>query len=125
MGWRPDIDLLVEGLPGVEWVEVIAEAVSPRAIPESLRVLLRRGVTVVPHGVGLGLGGAHRRGSSTPSAASSKPPRPPRRRFLPTVPTARRRSATTPGTGSPRTRPGCCPPSAPVRPRRRASSPTG
>nr|MDT0656637.1 DUF692 domain-containing protein [Micromonospora sp. DSM 115978] len=58
IGWRPEIDLTVERLPGVDFVEVIAENVRPRRLPESLRLLRGRGVTVVPHGVGLGLGGA-------------------------------------------------------------------
>nr|WP_192772072.1 DUF692 domain-containing protein [Plantactinospora soyae] len=58
IGWRPEIDLTVERLPGVDFVEVIAERLRPPRIPESLRLLRARGVTVIPHGVGLGLGGA-------------------------------------------------------------------
>jgi uncharacterized protein (UPF0276 family) len=58
IGWRTEIDLTVERLPGVDFVEVIAENVNPSRIPESLRVLLSRGVPVIPHGVGLGIGGA-------------------------------------------------------------------
>ncbi|MEN3536960.1 DUF692 domain-containing protein [Microbispora sp. ZYX-F-249] len=60
IGWRPEIDLTVERLPGVGFVEVIAENVDPARIPESLTVLRVAGVPVVPHGVGLGVGGAHR-----------------------------------------------------------------
>lgn len=60
MGWRPDIDLLVERMPGLDWVEVVAESVCPTHLPASLQLLRERGVTVVPHGVGLGLGGAGR-----------------------------------------------------------------
>ncbi|MFF2652196.1 DUF692 domain-containing protein [Streptomyces sp. NPDC058045] len=45
-------------MPGVDWVEVVAENICPGHLPESLRRLRARGVTVVPHGVGLGLGGA-------------------------------------------------------------------
>ncbi|MFC4058387.1 DUF692 family multinuclear iron-containing protein [Planomonospora corallina] len=58
IGWRPEIDLTVERLPGVDFVEVVAENVRPDRLPESLRVLRARGVPVIPHGVGLGLGGA-------------------------------------------------------------------
>ncbi|WP_311922612.1 DUF692 domain-containing protein [Microbispora sp. H10836] len=60
IGWRPEIDLTVERLPGVGFVEVIAENVDPARPPESLTVLRAAGVPVVPHGVGLGVGGAHR-----------------------------------------------------------------
>ncbi|MEU7896690.1 DUF692 domain-containing protein [Nonomuraea sp. NPDC049152] len=58
IGWRPEIDLTVERLPDVDFVEVVAENIRPVALPESLRVLRDRGVPVVPHGVGLGLGDA-------------------------------------------------------------------
>lgn len=58
IGWRPEIDLTVERLPGVDFVEVIAENIRPDRLPESLRVLRARGVPVIPHGVGLGVGGA-------------------------------------------------------------------
>jgi hypothetical protein len=60
IGWRPEIDLTVERLPGVEFVEVIAEGVRPTRVPESLRELRARGIPVVPHGVSLSLGGAER-----------------------------------------------------------------
>ncbi|AXI81754.1 DUF692 domain-containing protein [Peterkaempfera bronchialis] len=60
IGWRPEIDLTVEGLPGVDFVEAIAEGIDPGRLPESLRVLRARGTSVVPHGVSLGLGGAER-----------------------------------------------------------------
>lgn len=60
IGWRPEIADAVERMPGVDWVEVVAENVCPGHLPESLRRLRERGVTVVPHGVSLGLGGADR-----------------------------------------------------------------
>ncbi|GLP63625.1 UPF0276 protein [Streptomyces sp. TUS-ST3] len=60
IGWRPEIADAVEGMPGIDWVEVVAENVCPGHLPESLRRLRERGVTVVPHGVSLGLGGADR-----------------------------------------------------------------
>lgn len=58
IGWRPEIDTVVERLPGVDWVEVVAENLCADHLPESLAILRQRGVTVVPHGVSLGLGGA-------------------------------------------------------------------
>jgi uncharacterized protein (UPF0276 family) len=60
IGWRPEIADVVEGLPGIDWVEVVAENVCPGHLPASLLRLRERGVTVVPHGVSLGLGGAER-----------------------------------------------------------------
>ncbi|GAA3142745.1 DUF692 domain-containing protein [Streptomyces rameus] len=60
IGWRPEIADAVEGMPGIDWVEVVAENVCPGHLPESLLRLRERGVTVVPHGVSLGLGGADR-----------------------------------------------------------------
>ncbi|WP_055713433.1 DUF692 domain-containing protein [Streptomyces torulosus] len=64
IGWRPEIEDAVERMAGsaggVDWVEVVAENVCPGHIPESLLRLRERGVTVVPHGVSLGLGGADR-----------------------------------------------------------------
>ncbi|GAA4867868.1 hypothetical protein GCM10023235_53080 [Kitasatospora terrestris] len=58
LGWRAEIDTVVERLNGVDWVEVVAENVCAGHLPESLGLLRERGVTVVPHGVSLGLGGA-------------------------------------------------------------------
>jgi uncharacterized protein (UPF0276 family) len=58
IGWRPEIDLTVERLPDVDFVEVLAENIRPAALPESLTVLRARGVPVVVHAVSLSLGGA-------------------------------------------------------------------
>ncbi|MFF8845238.1 DUF692 domain-containing protein [Streptomyces sp. NPDC015127] len=60
IGWRPEIAETVERLPGVDWVEVVAENVCPGHLPESLTRLRERGTRIVPHGVSLGLGGADR-----------------------------------------------------------------
>lgn len=60
IGWRPEIAEAVERMPGIDWVEVVAENVCPGHLPQSLIRLRERGVTVVPHGVSLGLGGADR-----------------------------------------------------------------
>lgn len=60
IGWRPEIATAVEELPGIDWVEVVAENLCPDHLPDSLLRLRERGVTVVPHGVSLGIGGAER-----------------------------------------------------------------
>ncbi|MFI6704709.1 DUF692 domain-containing protein [Streptomyces sp. NPDC050509] len=60
IGWRPEIADTVEALSGVDWVEAVAENLCAGHLPESLVRLRERGVTVVPHGVSLGLGGADR-----------------------------------------------------------------
>lgn len=60
IGWRPEIDLTIERLPGVDFVEVLAEQLPARGLPESLRLLRQRGTTIVAHAVSLSLGGAQR-----------------------------------------------------------------
>ncbi|MET7642117.1 DUF692 domain-containing protein [Streptomyces sp. NPDC005426] len=60
IGWRPEIAEAVEALPGIDWVEAVAENLCADHLPASLVRLRERGVTVVPHGVSLGLGGADR-----------------------------------------------------------------
>ncbi|WP_261993920.1 DUF692 domain-containing protein, partial [Streptomyces sp. t39] len=60
IGWRPEIADTVERLPGLDWVEVVAENVCPGHLPDSLVRLRERGVRIVPHGVSLGIGGADR-----------------------------------------------------------------
>lgn len=60
IGWRPEIAGEIAALPGVDWVEVVAENVCPDHLPEALRELRARGTAVIPHGVSLGLGGADR-----------------------------------------------------------------
>ncbi|MFF8267636.1 DUF692 family multinuclear iron-containing protein [Streptomyces sp. NPDC016562] len=60
IGWRPEIADAVERLPGLDWVEVVAENICPGHLPEALLRLRERGTRVVPHGVSLGIGGADR-----------------------------------------------------------------
>ncbi|MEE1737656.1 DUF692 domain-containing protein [Streptomyces sp. BE147] len=60
IGWRPEIADAVEALPGIDWVEAVAENLCADHLPDSLVRLRARGITVVPHGVSLGLGGADR-----------------------------------------------------------------
>ncbi|QDQ16630.1 DUF692 domain-containing protein [Streptomyces spectabilis] len=72
IGWRPEIADAVERMPGVDWVEVVAENVCPGHLPASLTRLRERGVTVVPHGVSLGLGGADRPDESRLAALAER-----------------------------------------------------
>ncbi|MGN9808523.1 DUF692 domain-containing protein [Micromonospora sp. BQ11] len=59
IGWRPEIAGFVADLPGLRFVEVVAESVpADGPLPDGLAALRERDVTVVPHGVRLSLGGA-------------------------------------------------------------------
>lgn len=63
VAWRPPLaDWLLERAQDaphpLRFSEVVAENVSPAALPADLTALVDRGVAVVPHGVGLGLAGA-------------------------------------------------------------------
>lgn len=58
IGWRPEIAGVVAGLPGLGFVEVIAESLTPQGLPWTLAELRDREVAIVPHGVKLSLGGA-------------------------------------------------------------------
>ncbi|UBU12357.1 DUF692 domain-containing protein [Nonomuraea gerenzanensis] len=58
IGWRSELDLTIERMAGVGFLEVVAENIRPAHLPESLRVLRARGLPVIPHGVSLGVGGA-------------------------------------------------------------------
>ncbi|MGK5741725.1 DUF692 domain-containing protein [Micromonospora sp. URMC 103] len=59
IGWRPEIAGFVAELPGLRFVEVVAESLTPAGpLPTGLAELRERAVTVVPHGVRLSLGGA-------------------------------------------------------------------
>ncbi len=55
IGWRPELDLSIPRLPGVDWVEVVAENLHVGQLPEALTGL---GLPVLPHAVSLSLGGA-------------------------------------------------------------------
>jgi uncharacterized protein (UPF0276 family) len=58
IGWREEIDLTVERLPGVDFVEVVAENLRPGELPESIALLMDRDIPVLPHAVSLSVGGA-------------------------------------------------------------------
>jgi uncharacterized protein (UPF0276 family) len=58
IGWRPEIALLVEEQQ-CGFVEIVAENFwNEKELPDALGGLVERGVTVIPHGVSLSLGGA-------------------------------------------------------------------
>jgi uncharacterized protein (UPF0276 family) len=58
IGWRRSLERVIDALPGVDFVEVVAEDVDPGDLPAGLVRLRDAGMPVVPHGVGLSLGGA-------------------------------------------------------------------
>jgi uncharacterized protein (UPF0276 family) len=58
IGWREEIDLSIARLPGVDWVEVVAENLHTEHLPRTLLALRERGIPVLPHGVSLSLGSA-------------------------------------------------------------------
>jgi uncharacterized protein (UPF0276 family) len=58
LGWRPELAHMIARNSSVNFVEVVAENISPDAIPLPLAQLRERGVTIIPHGVELSLGGA-------------------------------------------------------------------
>ncbi|HKN56202.1 MAG TPA: DUF692 domain-containing protein [Amycolatopsis sp.] len=57
IGWRDELDLSIARLPGVDWVEVVAENLHAEHLPETLETLRQR-MPVLPHAVSLSLGGA-------------------------------------------------------------------
>ena len=59
IGWRPALAPLVLRRPDLGFVEIVAEAhPARRPLPLALVEANRRGLPVIPHGVGLSLGGA-------------------------------------------------------------------
>lgn len=72
IGWRPEIAAEIAELPGVDWVEVVAENLCPGHLPYALQELRERGTTVIPHGVSLGLGGADRPDAGRLSALAER-----------------------------------------------------
>lgn len=58
VGWRPELALAIDRRPGLGFVELIAEDFFDGPVHPAVAALRRRGVRVVPHGIGLSLGGA-------------------------------------------------------------------
>jgi uncharacterized protein len=58
LGWRPELALSIARRRDLGFVEIIAENFASGEIPRPVSQLRERGVRVIPHGVGLSLGGA-------------------------------------------------------------------
>jgi uncharacterized protein (UPF0276 family) len=59
LGWRPQLEAFADRAR-LGFAEVVAESVDPRRLPPGLDRVRRGGLAVVPHGVGLSLGGTER-----------------------------------------------------------------
>ena len=59
-GWRPQIDGALARAEGLGFIEVIAESIGASGLPDGVAAARARGLQVVPHGIGLSLGGAER-----------------------------------------------------------------
>jgi uncharacterized protein (UPF0276 family) len=59
IGWRPELALAIERRADLDFVEIVAENWSVKMLPPPLIQLHERGLTVIPHGISLSLGGAH------------------------------------------------------------------
>ncbi len=59
VGWRPELALAIDRHVEVGFVEIVAEDIDPWGdIPAPLTLLRQRGIPIIPHGIGLSLGGA-------------------------------------------------------------------
>jgi uncharacterized protein (UPF0276 family) len=59
IGWRPELAVAIDRHPGLGFVEVLAEDLDPWGpLPPAIERLRQRGLTLIPHGVSLSLGGA-------------------------------------------------------------------
>lgn len=59
-GWRPQIGGALAQVEALGFIEVIAESIASGALPQGVVAARARGLQVVPHGLGLSLGGAER-----------------------------------------------------------------
>lgn len=60
LSYRPECAWLLHTRPDLDFLDVIAEGLDPDGLPAPLAQLVAEGRTVIPHGVGLSLGGAER-----------------------------------------------------------------
>lgn len=97
IGWRSEIDLTVERLPGVDFVEVVAENLHIGHLPESVTLLLERGVPVLPTPCRCPWA-ARTRSTCTGSSTWARSPRRSARRWSATTCASCGRAASTPGT---------------------------
>ncbi len=60
IGWRPELALAIDRRPSLGFVELIAEDFFDVPVGPAIESLRRRGIRIVPHGIGLSLGSAER-----------------------------------------------------------------
>lgn len=61
IGFRPELARFIEQQENIEFVEIVADDFKHvECIPQALRDLQRRGVTIIPHSLSLSVGGAER-----------------------------------------------------------------
>lgn len=61
IGFRPELARFIEQQENIEFVEIVADDFRHlECIPQALRDLQRRGVTIIPHSLSLSVGGAER-----------------------------------------------------------------
>ena len=58
IGWRPELALAIDRMPDLDFVEVTADNVAARRLPDALVALRARGIPVAVHSIGLSVGGA-------------------------------------------------------------------
>ena len=59
IGFRPELARFIEQQENVQFVEIIAEDfMHLECVPQALRDLQKRGVTIIPHSLSLSVGGA-------------------------------------------------------------------
>lgn len=58
IGWRPELALAIDRLPGLDFVEVTADNMTAGSLPRAVVALRARGVPVAVHSIGLSVGGA-------------------------------------------------------------------
>src|SRR5687768_4726827 len=58
IGWRPEIALMIDRRHDLSFVEITAENIDAKQIPPALMQLRERGLSIIPHGISLSLGGS-------------------------------------------------------------------
>jgi len=56
-GWRPELALVIDQNPALDFLEVTAENIDLAAVPAALQLLRDRGLPITVHGLSLSLGG--------------------------------------------------------------------
>ena len=58
IGWHPEIALTIDRRPNLGFVEITAEHFPGARVPAAIDRLRERGLSIIPHGISLSLGGA-------------------------------------------------------------------